>query len=204
MPHNLPGVLNQYCRELSVICGSASKAYAMTGWRCGWAIGPAAVIAAQNALQSHATSNVTSITQKAVVAALGGSQAPVRAMLDEYRKRRDHLYDWLTADPRIRCRKPAGAFYMFVDIGDVLSVDGSARRPSSRRRCSTSRASRSRPAKAFDAPGFLRLSCADVDGEPARRQPAAARVRRRARPAARMSAATGWLADIVSDAKDDR
>ena len=118
--HNLPAVLNRYCRGLSVICGSASKSYAMTGWRCGWAIGPAAVISAQNALQSHTTSNVNSITQKAVVAALTGSQAPVTAMLDEYRTRRDQLYDWLTVDPRVRCRKPGGAFYLFVDIGDVL------------------------------------------------------------------------------------
>src|SRR4029077_9566695 len=64
-PHNLPAVLNRQCRDLSVICGSASKAYAMTGWRCGWSIGPAPAIAAQTALQSHATSNVSSITQKA-------------------------------------------------------------------------------------------------------------------------------------------
>ncbi len=57
----------------------------MTGWRCGWTLAPAAVVAAQNAIQSHATSNVSSITQKAVVAALTGSQEPVTAMLDEYR-----------------------------------------------------------------------------------------------------------------------
>ena len=66
VPHNLPRVLDRYCRDFSVICGSASKAYAMTGWRCGWSIGPAAVIAAEHALQSHATSNVSSITQQAV------------------------------------------------------------------------------------------------------------------------------------------
>ena len=77
-----------------------------------------------SALQSHATSNVVSITQKAVVAALTGSQEPVRAMLDEYRTRRDQLSEWLTADPRLRCRKPAGAFYLFVDVSEVLSVDG--------------------------------------------------------------------------------
>src|SRR5438309_3441651 len=121
VPHNLPAVLSTRCRDLTVLCGSASKAYAMTGWRCGWALAPAPVIAASAAIQSHSTSNVSSITQKAALAALTGSQAPVRAMLDEYRTRRDHLYDWLTADPRLRCRKPAGAFYMFIDIGDVLS-----------------------------------------------------------------------------------
>ncbi len=57
-PHNLPGVLDAHCRDLAVICGSASKAYAMTGWRCGWTLAPAAVVAASAAVQSHATSNV--------------------------------------------------------------------------------------------------------------------------------------------------
>src|SRR5436190_9403968 len=89
-PHNLPAVLHKHCRDLAVICGSASKAYAMTGWRCGWTLAPAPVVAAQNAIQSHATSNVNSFTQKAVVAALTGSQAPVKVMLDEYRRRRDN------------------------------------------------------------------------------------------------------------------
>src|SRR5205814_1351487 len=92
VPHNLPAVLNRHCRDLAVICGSASKTYAMTGWRCGWSLGPAAAIAAQSAVQSHATSNVSSITQKAVVAALTGSQEPVARMLNEYRKRRDGLH----------------------------------------------------------------------------------------------------------------
>ncbi len=118
VPHNLPRVLAETCPDQTVLCGSASKAYAMTGWRCGWQLGPAAVIAASSAIQSHSTSNVTSITQKAAVAALIGSQTPVTAMLDEYRKRRDQLHAWLTADPRLRCRKPAGAFYMFVDVSD--------------------------------------------------------------------------------------
>src|SRR5262249_44219655 len=115
VPHNLPAVLGRHCRDLAVICGSTSKAYAMTGWRCGWSLAPARVIAAQNAVQSHATSNVSSITQKAAVAALTGSQEPVTRMLNEYRVRRDQIHEWLTADPRLRCRKPAGAFYLFVD-----------------------------------------------------------------------------------------
>ena len=159
-PHNLPAVLNTHCRELSVICGSASKAYAMTGWRCGWAIGPAAVIAAQNALQSHATSNVNSITQKAVIEALTGSQAPVTAMLDEYRTRRDRLYEWLTADPRIRCRRPGGAFYTFVDVGDVLSVDGLRTSSDFAQALLDESRVAVTPGEAFDAPGFLRISYA--------------------------------------------
>ncbi len=160
VPHNLPGVLANKCRDLTVLCGSSSKAYAMTGWRCGWQIGPAAVISASSALQSHSTSNVTSITQKAAVAALTGSQAPVKAMLDEYRIRRDALHAWLTADPRLRCQKPGGAFYMFVDISSLLSVD--------RLRTSSdfvdalledARVAVT-PGEAFDAPGFIRISYA--------------------------------------------
>jgi aspartate aminotransferase len=160
VPHNLPRVLDRYCRDLSVICGSASKSYAMTGWRCGWSIGPADAIAAEHALQSHATSNVSSITQKAVVAALTGSQAPVREMLDEYRKRRDSLCQWLTAEARIRCHRPAGAFYLFVDIGAVLSADGIRTSAEFAQALLDEARVAVTPGEAFDAPGFLRLSYA--------------------------------------------
>jgi aspartate aminotransferase len=159
-PHNLPGVLASKCRDLSVLCGSSSKAYAMTGWRCGWAIGPAAVIAAATALQSHETSNVTSITQKAAVQALTGPQAPVTAMLDEYRKRRDQLHEWLTADPRLHTQKPAGAFYTFVDVGDVLSADGFRTSTDFAQALLDESRVAVTPGEAFDAPGFLRISYA--------------------------------------------
>jgi aspartate aminotransferase len=159
-PHNLPAVLQKHSPELSVICGSASKAYAMTGWRCGWSIGPAAVIAAQSALQSHATSNVSSITQKAVTAALSGSQEPVTLMLDEYRQRRDSLHQWLTADSRIRCVKPAGAFYMFPDLSEILGSGGfSSTTDFAQALLDESRVAVT-PGEAFDAPGFVRMSYA--------------------------------------------
>jgi aspartate aminotransferase len=162
VPHNLPRVLVERCRDLTVICGSASKAYAMTGWRCGWALGPAPVIAACSAIQSHSTSNVSSITQKAAVAALTGSQAPVKAMLDEYRERRDSLCGWLAADSRLRCQTPAGAFYMFIDLSDLLGgIEGGFRTSlefadallADERVAVT-------PGEAFDAPGFIRVSYA--------------------------------------------
>jgi aspartate aminotransferase len=163
VPHNLPGVLAKKCRDLTVLCGSASKAYAMTGWRCGWAIGPAPVIAASGAIQSHATSNVASISQKAALAALTGSQATVTVMLDEYRKRRDQLCEWLSADPRLRCQRPAGAFYMFIDISDLLSgVAPDGFRTSldfADALLSESRVAVT-PGEAFDAPGFIRISYA--------------------------------------------
>ena len=161
VPHNLPGVLARKCRDLTVLCGSASKAYAMTGWRCGWALGPAPVIAASGAIQSHATSNVTSISQKAAVSALNGPQGTVTVMLDEYRKRRDQLCQWLSADPRLRCLKPSGAFYLFIDISDVLSglAPGGFRTSLD---FADALLAESRvavtPGEAFDAPGFIRIS----------------------------------------------
>jgi len=160
VPHNLPKVLAETCPDQTVLCGSASKAYAMTGWRCGWQLGPNAVISASSAIQSHSTSNVTSITQKAALAALIGSQAPVKVMLDEYRKRRDQLHAWLTVDPRLRCRKPAGAFYMFVDISDALSPD--SLRTSLDFADALLEESRVAvtPGEAFDAPGTIRISYA--------------------------------------------
>ena len=172
VPHNLPKVLASRCRDNAVICGSSSKAYSMTGWRCGWAIGPASVTAASVALQSHETSNVTSITQKAAIQALTGSQSPVAAMLDEYRKRRDQLHAWLSVEPRLRCRKPAGAFYMFIDISEALSPDGL--RTSLDFADALLQESRVAvtPGEAFDAPGFIRISYAtsmDVLQEGSRR-----------------------------------
>ena len=159
-PHNLPAVVQKHCPDLAVICGSASKAYAMTGWRCGWSIGPAAVIAAQSAIQSHATSNVSSITQKAVTAALTGSQEPVVVMLDEYRKRRDSLHEWLSADPRIRCVKPAGAFYMFPDLSEILASCGFASTTDFAQALLDESRVAVTPGEAFDAPGFVRMSYA--------------------------------------------
>jgi aspartate aminotransferase len=160
VPHNLPRVLAETCPEQSVLCGSASKAYAMTGWRCGWQIGPAAMIAAASAIQSHSTSNVTSITQKAALAALVGSQEPVQKMLDEYRVRRDQLHAWLTADPRLHCNKPAGAFYMFVDISDVLSTDGLRTSLEFADALLAESRVAVTPGEAFDAPGTIRISFA--------------------------------------------
>jgi aspartate aminotransferase len=158
--HNLPRVLTEKLRDRAVICSAASKAYAMTGWRCGWAIGPAAFIAQCNSLQGHATSNVSSITQRAAIAALTGPQDGVTMMLDEYRRRRDAVWGWLTEDPRITCVKPRGAFYLFPYVADVLESTGFL---------STSAFAEALLAEAhvavtagegFDAPGFFRLSYA--------------------------------------------
>ena len=160
VPHNLVGILTDRMRHHTIITSSASKSYAMTGWRCGWALGPAPVIAACNALQSHSTSNVSSISQKAALAALTGPQASVSQMLAEYRIRRDRLHAWLTLDPRITCLKPAGAFYLFLDISGLLSPDGIRTSAEFATRLLDEAHVALTAGEAFDAPGFLRISYA--------------------------------------------
>ncbi|HVG83771.1 MAG TPA: pyridoxal phosphate-dependent aminotransferase [Vicinamibacterales bacterium] len=158
--HNLPRVLTDRLRDRAVICSAASKAYAMTGWRCGWAIGPAAFIAQCNALQGHSTSNVNSITQKAAIAALTGPQDGVTMMLDEYRRRRDAVWGWLTADPRITCVKPRGAFYLFPYIADVLEATGFLSTNAFAEALLAEAHVAVTAGEGFDAPGFFRLSYA--------------------------------------------
>ncbi len=160
VPHNIIGVLSRQMRERAVLCGSASKAYAMTGWRCGWVVGPAALVGACNAIQSHSTSNACSISQRAAEAALRGPQDCVTEMLDEYRRRRDKLYEWLSADRRIRMVKPAGAFYMFPDVSEFLSPDGIRTSGELAAALLSDAHVAVTPGEAFDAPGFLRISYA--------------------------------------------
>lgn len=160
VPHNLPGVVANRLRDRAVLCGSASKSYAMTGWRCGWAAGPAELVKACNAIQSNATSNANSIAQRATVAALTGPQECVTAMLDEYRRRRDQLCEWLAEDPRLRVLKPAGAFYLFIDVSDVLSPDGFRTSADLAQALLDKARVAVTPGEAFDAPGFLRISYA--------------------------------------------
>jgi aspartate aminotransferase len=99
-----------------VVAGSLSKTYAMTGWRIGFALAPAPIINAMMKLQSHSTSNPTSIAQKAAVEAMLGSQASVPVMLAEYRRRRDFVIDRLRQIPGISIGIPKGAFYAYPNI----------------------------------------------------------------------------------------
>ena len=160
VPHNLPKVLTDRMRDRTILACSASKAYSMTGWRCGWTIGPAALIAACNALQSHSTSNAASISQRAALAALTGPQEPVGEMLNEYRKRRDNLHTWLTADPRIECVKPAGAFYLFPRITRLLSPGGLRTSAEFAQALLDEARVALTAGEGFDAPGYLRISYA--------------------------------------------
>jgi len=103
-------------KERVLVAGSLSKTYSMTGWRIGFALGPAPVISAIAKLQSHSTSNPTSIAQKAAVEAVTGPQDSVTIMLAEYRRRRDFVIERLRAIPGVRIAMPKGAFYAYPNI----------------------------------------------------------------------------------------
>lgn len=103
-------------KELVVVAGSLSKTYAMTGWRIGFALAPAPIIGAMMKLQSHSTSNPTSIAQKAAIEALRGSQESVPQMLAEYRRRRDFVVDRLRQIEGVFLTTPKGAFYAYPNI----------------------------------------------------------------------------------------
>jgi aspartate aminotransferase len=118
---SLPGA-----KDTVLVAGSLSKTYAMTGWRIGFALAPAPVVTAMTKLQSHSTSNPTSIAQKAAVEALRGPQDPVAAMLAEYRRRRDFVVQRLRAIPGVTCVEPRGAFYVYPNVGVALGKDGIA------------------------------------------------------------------------------
>ena len=100
-------------KDTLLVAGSLSKTYAMTGWRIGFGLGPAAVMSAINKLQSHSTSNPTSIAQKAAVEAVRGPQDSIPVMLAEYRKRRDFVIDRLRQIPGVKIGVPKGAFYAY-------------------------------------------------------------------------------------------
>ena len=107
-----------------IVAGSLSKTYAMTGWRLGYALAPKELISSINKLQSHATSNPTSIAQKAGIEALQGPQDSIAQMLEEYRRRRAFVIPTLNSMPGVRCAEPGGAFYAYPNIGSFLGKNG--------------------------------------------------------------------------------
>ena len=107
-------------RERTIIFNSLSKTYAMTGWRIGYALGPAAVISAAAKIQSQSTSNPTSFAQVAAIEALAGPQDEVQQMVGEFLKRRDLIVKRLKGMPGISCFNPQGAFYVFPNVRSLL------------------------------------------------------------------------------------
>ncbi|MBT8490681.1 MAG: pyridoxal phosphate-dependent aminotransferase, partial [Deltaproteobacteria bacterium] len=109
-------------KDQTVVVNGVSKTYAMTGWRIGYAAGPEDIMAAVSKIQSQNTSNPTSISQKAAVEALRGSQEDPRKMVEEYSERRDCIVEMLNTIDGISCVKPQGAFYVFPKVSQLYGV----------------------------------------------------------------------------------
>ena len=108
-------------KDRTVLVNGCSKAYAMTGLRLGWACGPAEIIAGMNKVQDASTSNPSSLSQYAAVAALRGPQEPVEAMRAQFEKRRHLMVELLRQVRGVRAHAPDGAYYVFADFSALLS-----------------------------------------------------------------------------------
>jgi aspartate/methionine/tyrosine aminotransferase len=119
-------------KKQTIVINGLSKAYAMTGWRIGYAAGPKDVIRAATILQSHSTTNACSISQYAGIEALSGPQDEIVEMRNEFEKRRNFVYERLRSMEAISCCKPSGAFYTFPNISHYFnrSYNGSTIRNS--------------------------------------------------------------------------
>lgn len=106
--------------DRTITCSGVAKSYAMTGWRIGYTGSSKEIAKMMGSVQSHQTSNPNSIAQKATVEALNGPQDSVVAMHDEFDKRRKYMYERIQKMPLVSCIEPMGAFYVFVDAGEVL------------------------------------------------------------------------------------
>ena len=151
-------------RSRTLVVNGMSKAFAMTGWRMGYAAGPKALISGMQLVQDQSTSNVNAPTQRAALAALTGPQEPIEAMVKEFHQRRDLFYTGLTQIPGVRCARPDGAFYAFPDVSAWVGrswkgkVLGSAHDISERLLEDLLVAAV--PGEPFGAPGHLRFSFA--------------------------------------------
>ncbi len=160
--HHSPASLGDEIRKRVIVVNGVSKAYSMTGWRIGYAAGPAEVIAKLNTLMSHSTSNPCSISQKAAIRALQLPDSEIAEMVEEFGRRRDRIHEMLNEISGISCLKPGGAFYAFPDVSELIA---------SKEEVATDMQLAARllddvhvatvPGTPFGAPGFMRLSYAN-------------------------------------------
>ncbi|MEM1267467.1 MAG: pyridoxal phosphate-dependent aminotransferase, partial [Pseudomonadota bacterium] len=118
--HATPAARRPDLRDQILTVNGVSKAYAMTGWRLGYAIGPQHLIAAMRTLQSQSTTNPSSISQAAAIAALEGGLETVVAQTETLRRRRDRLLDALSHAPALGLLRPEGAFYLWIDVSGLI------------------------------------------------------------------------------------
>jgi aspartate aminotransferase len=166
--HSMPVLVPELADRCLVVNGVA-KTYAMTGWRVGWMLGPVDAVTAATNIQSHETSNVSNVAQRAALAALSGGLADVEMMREAFDRRRQTIYRMLNEIDGVVCVEPEGAFYAFPSVKGLLGKSLRGQRASSSadlaELCINEAKVAVVPGEAFGAPGYFRMSYAlgDVD-----------------------------------------
>jgi len=162
MPVLVPGLA-----DTTIILNGVAKTYAMTGWRVGWMIGPKDVIKAATNLQSHLTSNVSNVSQRAAIAALIGDLAAVHKMGEAFNRRRKLIVSLLNEIPGFSCPTPTGAFYVYPSVKGVLGKTIRGKTPTTSAELATLILEEVEvaavPGEAFGPSGYLRFSYALSD-----------------------------------------
>ena len=162
MPVLVPGLA-----DTTIILNGVAKTYAMTGWRVGWMIGPKDVIKAATNLQSHLTSNVSNVSQRAAIAALTGDLAAVHKMGEAFNRRRKLIVSLLNEIPGFSCPTPTGAFYVYPSVKGVLGKTIRGKTPTTSAELATLILEEVEvaavPGEAFGPSGYLRFSYALSD-----------------------------------------
>ncbi len=152
-----------------VVVNGVAKTYAMTGWRVGWMIAPPDVSAAAAGLQSHATSNVANVSQRAALAAVSGSLDDVVRMREAFDRRRLRMFELLSALPGVTCLRPEGAFYAYPSFEGVLGRQIAGRQVDTTLELADVILEEAKvalvPGEAFGTPGYARLSFALGDDD---------------------------------------
>ena len=162
MPVIVPGLA-----DTTIIINGVAKTYAMTGWRVGWMIGPKDVIKAATNLQSHLTSNVSNVSQRAAIAAVSGDLAAVHKMGEAFNRRRKLIVSLLNEIPGFSCPTPTGAFYVYPSVKGVLGKTIRGKTPATSAELATLILEEVEvaavPGEAFGPSGYLRFSYALSD-----------------------------------------
>jgi aspartate/methionine/tyrosine aminotransferase len=164
MPVVVPGLA-----DTCIIINGVAKTYAMTGWRVGWMIGPKDVIKAATNLQSHLTSNVSNVSQRAAIAAISGDLDAVRVMGEAFDRRRKLIVDLLNEVPGFVCPTPTGAFYVYPSVKGVFGKSIRGKVPTTSAELATILLEEVEvaavPGEAFGPSGYLRFSYATSDAD---------------------------------------
>jgi len=160
-------VLVPEMKDQTIILNGVAKTYAMTGWRVGWMVGPKDVIKAATNLQSHLSSNVSNVSQRAAIAALSGSLDAVKEMGVSFDRRRKLIVKMLNEIPGVVCPTPTGAFYVYPSVKGILGKEIRGKRPQTSAELATLILEEVEvaavPGEAFGPSGYLRFSYALSD-----------------------------------------